>query len=146
MFGIPRRFSHFIFAVIQAGLTCLIAAGVASLPLVTIRQFLAHWLLSWIISWAAMLSVVVLAAPIIRSVSSDERQRLSQGKVHPRNSSMPACSRTTKHASCGEAAWRHTKKRAIPTLMAKRIATASMAMPACFASSSVSCQTFMRFT
>ena len=49
MFGIPRRFSHFIFAVIQAGLTCLIAAGVASLPLVTIRQFLAHWLLSWVI-------------------------------------------------------------------------------------------------
>jgi len=38
MFGIPRRFSHFIFAVIQAGLTCLIAAGVASLPFVTIRQ------------------------------------------------------------------------------------------------------------
>jgi len=43
MFGIPRRFSHFIFAVIQAGLTCLIAAGIASLPLVTIRQFFAHW-------------------------------------------------------------------------------------------------------
>ena len=69
MFGIPRRFSHFIFAVIQAGLTCLIAAGVASLPLVTIPQFLAHWLLSWVISWAAMLPVVVLAAPIIRSAS-----------------------------------------------------------------------------
>jgi hypothetical protein len=44
MFGIPRRFSHFIFAVIQAGLTCLIAAGIASLPLVTITQFLTHWL------------------------------------------------------------------------------------------------------
>src|SRR6516164_4546933 len=69
MFGIPRRFSHFIFAMIQAGLTCLIAAGIASLLLVTISQFLIHWLLSWIISWAAMLPVVVLAAPIIRSVS-----------------------------------------------------------------------------
>ena len=89
MFGIPRRFSHFIFAVIQAGLTCLIAAGVASLPLVTIRQFIAHWLFSWVISWAAMLPVVVLAAPIIRSVSGEKR--LSQGKVHPRNNSMPAC-------------------------------------------------------
>ena len=76
MFGIPRRFSHFIFAVIQAGLTCLIAAGVASLPLATIRQFFIHWLLSWVISWAAMLPVVVLAAPIIRSCffSSDERR------------------------------------------------------------------------
>ena len=29
MIGIPRRFSHFIFAVIQAGLTRLIAAGIA---------------------------------------------------------------------------------------------------------------------
>ena len=69
MFGIPHRFSHFIFAVIQAGLTCLIAAGVASLPLVTIPQFLAHWLLSWVVSWAVMLPVVVLAAPMIRSAS-----------------------------------------------------------------------------
>jgi hypothetical protein len=49
MFGIPRRYSHFIFAVIQAGLTCLIAAGIASLPLVSIRQFMIHWLLSWLL-------------------------------------------------------------------------------------------------
>jgi hypothetical protein len=69
MFGIPRRFSHFIFAVIQAGLTCLIAAGIASLPLVTITQFLSHWLLSWVVSWVTMLPVVVLTAPAIRSLS-----------------------------------------------------------------------------
>jgi len=69
MFGIPRRHSHFVFAVIQAGLTCLIAAGIASLPFLTISQFLTHWLLAWIISWITMLPVVVLAAPIIRSAS-----------------------------------------------------------------------------
>jgi hypothetical protein len=69
MFTIPRRYNHFIFAVIQAGLTCLVAAGIASLPLVTMRQFLVHWLLSWVISWVMMLPVVVLAAPLIRSVS-----------------------------------------------------------------------------
>jgi hypothetical protein len=69
MFAIPRRYSHFIFAVIQSGLTCLIAAGIASLPLVTIGQFLVHWLLSWIISWVMILPVVVLAAPLFRSVS-----------------------------------------------------------------------------
>ena len=51
MLAIPRRYSHFIFAVIQAGLTCLIAAGIASLPLVTLSQFLIHWLLSWLVSW-----------------------------------------------------------------------------------------------
>jgi len=69
MIAIPRRYSHFIFAVIQAGLTCLIAAGIASLPLVTMGQFLIHWLLSRVISWVTMLPVVVLAAPLIRSAS-----------------------------------------------------------------------------
>jgi len=69
MLRIPRHYSHFIFAVIQAGLTCLIAAGIASLALVTINQFLDDWLLSWLVSWVTMLPVVVLAAPIIRTVS-----------------------------------------------------------------------------
>ena len=69
MVGVPRRYSHFIFAVIQAGLTCLIAAGIASLPLVTLNQFIIHWLLSWLVSWLTMLPVVVLAAPMIRSAS-----------------------------------------------------------------------------
>ena len=69
MLGIPRRHSHFIFAVIQAGLTCLIAAGIASLPMLTMGQFLAHWLLSWLIAWVTMLPVVLLAAPLIRAVS-----------------------------------------------------------------------------
>jgi len=69
MFAIPRRHSHFIFAVIQSGLTSLIAAGIASLPLVTIGQFLMHWLMAWIVSWIVMLPVVVLAAPAIRAVS-----------------------------------------------------------------------------
>jgi len=69
MFAIPRRHSHFIFAVIQAGLTSLVAAGIASLPGVTISQFLLHWLLSWTVSWITILPIVVLAAPLIRSLS-----------------------------------------------------------------------------
>ena len=67
--GIPRRYSHFIFAVIQSGLTSLIAAGVASLPVVTVGRFLMHWGVAWVVSWAVMLPVVVLAAPFIRFVS-----------------------------------------------------------------------------
>ena len=39
MFGIPRRYSHFIFGVIQAGLTSLIAAGIASFPSPNPGQF-----------------------------------------------------------------------------------------------------------
>ena len=69
MFAIPRRHAHFIFAAIQAGLTSLIASGIASLPVMTIRQFLLHWLLSWTVSWITILPVVLLAAPLIRSLS-----------------------------------------------------------------------------
>jgi hypothetical protein len=69
MFGIPRRYSHFIFAEIQSGLTSLIAAGIASLPVVMLGQFLMLWLWTWIVSWIVMLPVVTLAAPVIRFVS-----------------------------------------------------------------------------
>lgn len=60
---IPRRYSHFVFGVIQSGLTCLIAAGIASFPSI------GNWLVSWVVSWVAMLPVVVLAAPAIRRLS-----------------------------------------------------------------------------
>ena len=63
MFNIPRRYSHFVFAVLQSGLTCLIAAGIASFPSIT------HWLIAWLISWAVMAPIALLAAPAIRSLS-----------------------------------------------------------------------------
>lgn len=69
MFGIRRRYSHFLFGVIQAGLTSLIAAGIASFPSLTLVEFFEHWLLSGLIAWIAMLPVVVLAAPAIRALS-----------------------------------------------------------------------------
>lgn len=69
MLGIPRRYSHFVFGVIQSGLTCLVAAAIASYPLLATGRFFQHWLVSWLIAWAMMLPVVVLAAPVIRSVS-----------------------------------------------------------------------------
>jgi hypothetical protein len=68
MLGIPRRYSHFVFGTIQAGLTSLIAAGIASYP-ASHGQFVAHWLLSWLISWGAMLPFVLFAAPAIRRLS-----------------------------------------------------------------------------
>ena len=64
---IPRRHGHFVFGVIQSGLTCLIAAGIASYPEADMAGFVAHWLLSWLISWLTMLPVVLIAAPAIRS-------------------------------------------------------------------------------
>ena len=68
MLGIPRRYSHFVFGTIQAGLTSLIAAGIASEPFLG-SHFLSHWLLSWFISWAAMIPFVLFAAPTIRALS-----------------------------------------------------------------------------
>lgn len=69
MFGIPRRYSHFVFGVIQSGLTTVIATFIASFPEPTLARFLTHWMLSWLIAWAAMLPVVMLAAPGIRALT-----------------------------------------------------------------------------
>lgn len=66
---IPRRYSHFVYGVIQSGLTCLIAAGIASTPSLATGTFLRHWALSWMIAWVSMLPVVLLAAPAIRAAS-----------------------------------------------------------------------------
>ncbi|WP_375788499.1 DUF2798 domain-containing protein [Bradyrhizobium sp. Pha-3] len=67
MFAIQRRYSHFIFGVIQSGLTSFIAAGIASLSAIATGHFLWHRLGSWLVSWAVLSPVVLLAAPIIRS-------------------------------------------------------------------------------
>lgn len=59
MFWIPRRYSHFVFGVIPAGLTSF----VASFPSIE------HWLVTWLISWVVMILVVLLAAPVVRSLA-----------------------------------------------------------------------------
>ncbi|CCD91587.1 conserved exported hypothetical protein [Bradyrhizobium sp. ORS 375] len=69
MLGIPRRYSHFVFAAIQSGLTCFVAAGIASLPSFAMGDFVSNWLSSWLIAWATMLPIVVMAAPVIRSLA-----------------------------------------------------------------------------
>ena len=69
MLAIPRRYSHFVFGVIQSGLTSLIAAGIASFPAMAADNFLWNWLASWLVSWAVMSPIVLLAAPTIRSLS-----------------------------------------------------------------------------
>jgi hypothetical protein len=69
MLGIPRRFSHFVYGVIQSGLTCAIAAGIASFPFVATGTFVTHWLQSWFIAWIMMLPIVLFAAPAIRNLT-----------------------------------------------------------------------------
>ena len=69
MLRIPRRYTHFVFGVIQSGLTSLIAAGIASFPLFVHGSFFQTWMLSWLIAWVTMLPVVLLAAPAIRTLA-----------------------------------------------------------------------------
>ena len=69
MLGIPRRFSHFVFGFIQSGLTCAIAAAIASWPLLAEGRFVGHWLQSWFLAWIMMLPIVLFAAPAIRSLT-----------------------------------------------------------------------------
>ena len=37
MISIPKRYSHFLFGLIQSGFTCAIAAGIASTPFIYVR-------------------------------------------------------------------------------------------------------------
>lgn len=66
MLGIPRRYGHFVFAVIQSGMTSAIAAAIASAPFLDDSTFLIHWLGSWLVAWTVMAPIVLLAAPFIR--------------------------------------------------------------------------------
>jgi hypothetical protein len=65
MLGIPRRYSHFVYGVIQSGLTCAIAAAIASLPFIADGSFGTHWVQSALLAWLMMLPVVLFAAPVI---------------------------------------------------------------------------------
>jgi hypothetical protein len=69
MLGIPRRYSHFVYGFIQSGLTCAIAAAIASFPFLAGGTFVAHWLQSWFVAWIMMLPVVMFAAPAIRNLT-----------------------------------------------------------------------------
>ncbi|MFO1115746.1 MAG: DUF2798 domain-containing protein [Beijerinckiaceae bacterium] len=67
--GIPRRYSHFVFAVLQSGLTSAIAAFVATASSTSPDALLASWLKSWLLSWLLLGPVVIVAAPMIRRLA-----------------------------------------------------------------------------
>jgi len=69
MLGIPRRFSHFVYGIIQSCLTCLVAAAIASLPFLATGSFVPHWVRSWLLAWVMMLPIVLFAAPAIRKLT-----------------------------------------------------------------------------
>jgi FtsH-binding integral membrane protein len=70
MLGIPRRFSHFVFGIVQSGLTCAVAAAIASYPFLNEGFFLRRWVEAWLLAWLIMLPVVIFAAPGIRRLAT----------------------------------------------------------------------------
>jgi len=84
MLGIPRRYSHFVFGVIQAGLTSFIAAAIASVSLLGSGHFLVNWMLAWIVSWVMMLPAVLFAAPAIQAVALALTRDDHESLHHPR--------------------------------------------------------------
>ncbi|MFZ5680256.1 MAG: DUF2798 domain-containing protein [Pseudomonadota bacterium] len=69
MLNIPSRFFHFVYGVIQSGLTSAIATAIASLHFLDDGLFVHYWMRSWLLSWGLMLPVVILAAPLIRKLT-----------------------------------------------------------------------------
>ncbi len=69
MLKISARYTHFVFSVIQSGLTCAVAAAIASMDFLYTGGFGGHWIKAWLLSWATMLPVVLVAAPVIRRIA-----------------------------------------------------------------------------
>ncbi|EFI53272.1 MULTISPECIES: DUF2798 domain-containing protein [Afipia] len=65
---VPRKYSHYVFGMIQSGVTSGLAAGVATFGYQGERLF-AHWMKSWLISWTLMVPLVLFAAPAIQRLT-----------------------------------------------------------------------------
>jgi hypothetical protein len=69
MLPIPRHYAHYVFGVIQSGLTTFIASGIGTAAAASGGRFLSTWMAAWVASWALLVPVVLLAAPLIRRAS-----------------------------------------------------------------------------
>jgi Protein of unknown function (DUF2798) len=69
MLPIPRHFAHYVFGVIQSGITTFVASGIGSATALRGGTFLSSWMTAWIASWALLVPVVLLVAPLIRRAS-----------------------------------------------------------------------------
>lgn len=79
MLPIARHHAHYVFAVLQSGLTTVIASGIASVPMAKSGQFLTHWLSAWLASWVLMAPIVIVAAPFVRRAAL----ALTKDETHP---------------------------------------------------------------
>jgi hypothetical protein len=66
----PRRYAHFIFAIIQSGMTSSIASAIAFFRVATEAPLMSKWVTSWLAAWATMVPIVLFAAPAIKSIAN----------------------------------------------------------------------------
>lgn len=65
---IPHKYGHYVFGVLQSGVTCAVASGITVFNSNIGDHKLIDWLTAWGLSWAIMLPVVFIFAPILRLV------------------------------------------------------------------------------
>jgi hypothetical protein len=65
---ISDRYSHFIFSVVQSGITCAVAAAISTAQASTGGDLLKQWFHAFIVSWGVMVPIVIVAAPLVRGV------------------------------------------------------------------------------
>jgi len=66
---LPRRYAHFVFALMQSGITTAVAAAITIVRMAPANP-LIDWICSWAIAWTTMVPIVLLAAPGIRKAAS----------------------------------------------------------------------------
>lgn len=67
---LPNSWSHFVFGALQSALTSGVASAIASFPRWAESDFFRSWLIAWSLAWLAMLPLVVVAAPVIRRITT----------------------------------------------------------------------------
>jgi hypothetical protein len=65
---VPRRYSHFVYGVIQSGVATGIATLVATLGSGGM-SFVSKWVSIWLTSWALMVPIVIFSAPLIQRLT-----------------------------------------------------------------------------
>ena len=63
---IPHRFSHYIFGVLQSGITCAVASGITVFGTANSENKFFDWLFAWSLSLITMLPIVIFIAPLLR--------------------------------------------------------------------------------
>jgi len=71
---LPRRYAHFLFAIIQSRITSAIASAIAFFRVATDASLISDWSISWLAAWATMVPIVLFAAPVIKSVANSLTQ------------------------------------------------------------------------